>query len=110
MSAMYSMTYAGVAGLGAGTVYIGRGVVLGADVGGGRYHGTCADQDDCLALNVTLSFPEGGQLITGLNMAPGSSLQLQATWPQSFADGQPQPIMVGAHLVEVVFQKIGDVP
>lgn len=110
MSALYSMTYSGLTGLGGGAVYVGRGVVLGGDVGGGRYHGTYTQQNGTLNVEVTLTFPAGGQLVTGQDMPAGSRLEMTATWPENFADGKPQPIMVAGRPVQVTFEKIGDVP
>lgn len=110
MSALYAMRYAGQADTGAGAIYVGKGTIVGVDVGNGRYPGTYTEQGDRLKGTVTMSFPNGGTLVTGQQMSPGSSLQLTADWPSNFADGKPQQINVGGRPVNVTFERIGDIP
>lgn len=110
MSALYAMQYVGNIGLGAGAVYVGKGIVLGADVGGGRYKGSYTEQGSNLALKVTLTVPNGATLVTGAVLPPGSQLQLTATWPKDFGNGKPQNISVQGAPVQVVFEKVGDIP
>lgn len=110
MSALYAMQYVGQTGIGAGAIYIGKGAIVGADVGGGRYNGTYTEGAGRLKGNVVLSAPQGATLVNGQKLSPGSTLQLTVDWPVSFANGQPQPITVGGRQVQVKFEKIGDIP
>lgn len=110
MSALYTMQYVGQTGTGAGAIYIGKGVIVGIDVGGGRYNGTYAEGAGRLKGNVVLSAPNGAMLVSGQKLSPGSTLQLTVDWPLGFANGQPQLISVGGRQVQVKFEKIGDIP
>ena len=111
MSALYAMRYLGQTGsTGAGAVYIGRGKIVGLDVGNGRYHGTYSEAGGRIKGSATLSMPSGGVLVTGHNVPAGTSIPLTVDWPANFANGQPQTIMVQGAPVQVAFEKIGDIP
>ena len=110
MSALYAMRYVGRADAGAGAIYIGKGTIVGADVGGGRYHGTYTESGGRIKGNANLSMPNGGSLVTGQTVPPGTKIPLTVDWPVAFANGQPQPIMVSGQPVQVTFEKIGDIP
>ncbi len=110
MSALYMMQYVGVAGGGAGAIYIGKGKILGMDIAGGRYAGSYTEQGGRLKGNATLSMPQGGQLVTGQQVPPGTKIPLTTDWPADFANGRPQTVMVAGRSVQVAFEKIGDIP
>jgi hypothetical protein len=110
MSALYAMSYVGQADIGAGVVYIGKGIVLGADAGGGRYKGTYTDQGGQMVLDVTLTMTVDNNLVTGDHVPAGTVIPMHATWPANFADGSPQTIMVAGKPVRVAFEKVGDIP
>lgn len=111
MSALYAIRYLGSAGTGFGAVYIGKGMFVGVDVSNGRYTGTYTESGGNMALSGTLTAPQGGAtLVTGDQLAAGTSLQLSAVWPATFADGSAQQIKIMNKPVQVAFEKIGDVP
>lgn len=110
MSAFYKMEYVGHTGLGIGALYVGRGVIIGADAGGGYYNGTYTDQGGRLKGNATLSMPKGGSLVTGQQVPAGGKIPLSVDWPSNFYDGKPQTVMVMGNAVRVVFEKVGDIP
>jgi hypothetical protein len=111
MSALYAMRYLGSSGVGFGSVYIGRNVVVGVDVSNGRYNGTYTEQGGRIKLTGKLSAPVGGAvLVTGDQLPAGQSIPLSADWPTNFSDGSAQQIMVMGKPVQVTFEKIGDVP
>ena len=110
MSALYIMRYHGQQDQGMGAIYIGKGTIVGVDIGGGRYHGTFQDQGGRLRATVNLSMPQGGTLVTGQQLQPGASVPITADWPSNFANGQAQQVSVGGRLVQVTFEKVGDVP
>jgi hypothetical protein len=110
MSALYIMRYIGGTGAGFGAIYIGKGTIVCVDVQNGRYHGTYIEQGDRVRPTVTLSLPQGGVLVTGSQVPPGTRITMTADWPANFADGQAQQIMVQGSPVQVTFEKIGDVP
>lgn len=110
MSALYAMRYLGGAGVGLGAVYVGKGIIVGVDVGDGRYNGTYTEEGGRLQAKLTLSMPNGGLLVTGDQVTPGTEIPLTADWDSDFDSGQVQQIMVAGRPVEVTFEKIGDVP
>ncbi len=111
MSALYVMRYLGQTGVGMGTMYIGRGVILGVDVANGRYNGTYTEEGGRMKATATLSAPPGGAiLVTGAQLPAGQSIPLTADWPANFADGSAQEITVMGQPVQVTFEKVGDVP
>ncbi len=110
MSALYAIRFLGQVGIGMGAVYIGKNIIAGIDVAGGKYDGSYAERNGRLIANLTLSFPMGGHLVTGQQLPPGSVVPLSADWPTDFANGQPQTISVLGRTVQVTFEKIKDIP
>lgn len=111
MSALYVMRYLGRTGVGWGTVYVGRGTVLGADVADGRYKGTYVESGGRIKGNVALIIPPGGVLlVTGAQLPAGATVPLTIDWPLDFGNGQAQQVMVPGGQVQVTFEKLGDVP
>jgi len=111
MSALYAMRYAGQADVGAGVLFIGKGVIVGADIGNLRYKGTYVESGGRIKGTAAMSAPpQGGRLVTGVAMSAGSTIQVTVDWPSDFANGQAQQIMVAGRPVQVTFEKIGDVP
>lgn len=110
MSAFYLMRFAGQLDRGEGAIYVGKGIVLGVDVGGLRYKGAYSDQGGRMKGSVTLTAPAGGgQLVTGQTMKPGQTVTLTIDWPSNFAGGQQQ-VSVNGRPVNVTFEKLGDIP
>lgn len=110
MSALYIMRYLGATGVGFGSVYIGKGSIVGVDTGGGRYHGTYTEDAERMKAAINLTMPDGGVLVTGAQIPPGTSIPMSADWSTSFADGSPQSVNVAGGDVQVTFEKVGDVP
>ncbi|MFN4311709.1 MAG: hypothetical protein ACK4FK_14085 [Ferrovibrio sp.] len=111
MSALYAMRYLGQTGVGMGSVYIGKGVIVGVDVANGRYHGTYKEENGRVKATLTLSAPPGGAvLVTGQQLPAGQAIPLTADWPANFANGAAQTVSVMGNPVQVTFEKIGDVP
>jgi hypothetical protein len=104
------MRYVGQADTGAGVLFIGKGVIVGADIGNMRYKGTYVESGGRIKGTVVMSAPQGGMLVTGAAMPAGSTIQVTADWPPDFANGQAQQIIVAGRPVQVTFDKIGDVP
>lgn len=100
----------GQIGTGTGAIYVGKGTILGVDIGGLRYNGTYTEGAGRLKGNIMLFAPHGATLVNGQRLSPGASLQLTVDWPVGFANGQPQTISVGGLQVQVKFEKIGDIP
>jgi|HubBroStandDraft_4_1064222.scaffolds.fasta_scaffold103275_3 hypothetical protein len=109
MSALYQMRYQGVAGNGHGAMYIGKGVVVGIDISGARYHGTYTLSGTTIDGTATLT-SSGGTLVTGQDLPAGGTVAITFSLPAGFDDGQYHPVMGGGRRVGVSFNKIGDVP
>lgn len=111
MNALYIMRYLGASDSGYGVIFIGRGTILGVDIGNIRYAGSYTESSDRIHLKGTMKATQpGSKLVTKQVLPVGHELQLIADWPASFADGSPQKIVVGGHPVEITLEKIGDLP
>ena len=111
-SALYLMRYVGVGGQGAGVLYLGRGVLLGIDVGEIRYEGTYSESNGQLQVQATMartSDSGSGGLVTGQPFKKGQTLSISATWPTKIDSGQRE-ISIGGASVFLTFEKIGDLP
>ena len=108
MSALYKMRYQGQAGWGAGVVYIGKSKVLGLDITGGIIDGSYTTQNNYLKGAATLT-GMGVPLVTGQTLPMGATVQITLDMPVNFV-GAPQTAIVGGQPVQVVFEKIGDIP
>jgi hypothetical protein len=109
MSALYQMRYQGVAGVGHGAIYIGKGIVAGVDLTGARYSGSYVSQGSSLNGTVTLT-SAGGALVTGQTVPPGTKVVITFSLPTNFANGQFQTVTVGGRPAQVAFDKIADIP
>ena len=122
MSALYIMRYMSGAGAttggpaaaarltGAGAIYIGRNTILGVDVAGNRYEGTYVEEDGRLKAAATLTVgPSGSDLVTGDKLPAGQKVPLNADWPIDF-EGRLRDIEVKGKSVEVLFEKLGNIP
>ena len=110
MSALYIMRYVGAAGTGHGLLYIGRGVILGADAGNGRYTGEYQERHGQIEGTGVLTAPAGTFLVTGTQVAEDTTLPFTAKLPRDFANGAVHHVLVGGVAVGVTFEKLGDVP
>jgi hypothetical protein len=113
MSAFYLMKYVGEAGVGGGTLYIGKGVVVGTDVQGGKFEGQYTVVNGRMRGAVKMTSPPGGaSLVTGQFVPGGATFDLMFDFPaDTFADGKPQQMIgVGGRPLKVIFEKIRDLP
>jgi hypothetical protein len=109
MSALYQIRYQGVAGKGHGAMYLGKGVIVGIDLAGSRYHGTYTFEGPNITGTATLT-SAGGALVTGENVPAGGSVPIAFNLPTSLDDGQYHQVVVGGKPIRVSFNKIGDIP
>jgi hypothetical protein len=111
MGAFYIMKYFGRAGAGGGTLYIGKGVVVGIDIQGAKLDGTYQIIDDHMKGVVKMTIPESGvTLVTGQTLPPGEVVSLNFDFPAgTFDDGNPYPMEgYGGEQLMVVFEKVRD--
>lgn len=76
MSGFYRIDYQGQADHGAGALALANGKVAGLDVGGGIYRGTYTEEGGRLRGTAHLSFPQGGELVTGMRVPAGSEIPI----------------------------------
>ncbi len=106
--ALYVMRFLGQANFSRGVLYIGHGVISGADANDVIFDGTYEDADGLFMAKAVMSVPSGAELVTGLSVAPGQSIAVMAEWPLDFANGEPRQIMVANSPVTVTLHKIRD--
>ena len=110
MSALYTMRYHGQAGLNGGAFYMGHGVVAGVRTNGGRFDGTYTQSGGRVFIRFSLMIGPGEQLVTGGVTNEETIFQLGADWPMDFANGKPQVVFLEGRPIEVVFEKVRDLP
>jgi hypothetical protein len=113
VSAFYIMKYFGKVGVGGGTLYIGKGVVVGVDIGGARLEGGYTIESGRMRGTVRFTAGRGGaSLVTGQQLPEGDSFDLSFDFPaDSFADGTPQSMLgLGGQPLIVTFEKVRDLP
>jgi len=113
MGAFYIMKYFGKAGAGGGTLYIGKGVVVGTDIQGAKLDGTYRVIGDRMRGVVKMTSPAfASTLVTGQTLPPGTVFDLNFDFPaRSFADGRPYPMTgFGEEPLMVTFEKVRDLP
>jgi len=111
MGAFYIMKYFGKAGAGGGTLFIGRGVVVGTDIQGAKLDGTYNVIDDRMKGVVRMTSPaSGATLVTGQTLPPGKEIDLNFDFPaHNFADGNWYPMTgYGEQPLMVSFEKVRD--
>ena len=111
MSALYVMKFGGRTGDGGGVLYIGNGRILGADVSLCRYNGIYEEKNGVFSVEATITAPpEGAYLVTGITIPSNISLPITAELPMAFDTGDLHVVSVGGLMVQVSFEKLGDVP
>lgn len=111
MSALYIMRYGGIDGSGGGTLYIGNGKILGADVGLCRYAGTYEENGGVINGKATVTaLKPDTPLVTGITLQANMSLPIEATLPVDFDTGELHTVFVAGQMVQVSFEKLGDIP
>jgi len=110
--AFYVMKYEGQTGLGGGAIYIGKGILVGADLAGGKYEGKYTEVGGRLKGAVKITAPPAGTtLVTGQQISGGSVFELNFDFSADFANGKPQNMVgFGGKPVTVTFDKISDLP
>lgn len=103
---IYQLTFEGVQGFGVGTLVFTAGRVWGADTGGLQYDGNYVldDTSRTVAMQVKLSAPQGGQLVTGVTLAPGATFEISARVPY-FSNEVTTPVQTpyGAVVARLTF-------
>ena len=107
---LYVMRFLGQADFGTGVLYIGHGIVSGADANDVIFEGTYEEADGEFKARAMMSMPSGAELVTGRTVEPGESIPVSADWPLDFANGEPQQVTIEGRMVTVTLHKIRDLP
>jgi len=102
MASLYSMRFA-ASGQQFGLIYIGNGVIAGADTTGITYDGTYVLEDSRFKGTAAMVQPQANQGYGG----GGGTLTFD--WPEDLQDGQ-HPASLGERTVTIVLRKLRDVP
>lgn len=108
--ALYKMVYAGREDAGAGVLYIGKGVVIGIDIGDVRYKGTYVVNESLIQVKINMTANSDGTLVTGSTFPRGTSIPITADLPNDFSNGSIQKILIAGQPVNVAFEKLDDIP
>lgn len=111
MSALYQADFIGRGVGDVALLYIGGGVISGADANGGRYQGSYEERDGRLQgiIRFTMAVAQG--LRPGALPPAGSSYNLRLDFQPDFADGRPQQMLDPGNLpVHVTITKLRDMP
>ena len=75
----YKFEFLGATGLGFGMFVLDTGMVVGADIAGGKYDGKFAwnTRTECIEIDVAVQIPEGVQTVQGV-IAGSGGLRFQA--------------------------------
>jgi len=109
MSSLFLVDYQGVAGSGHATIYIGKGILLGADNTGSRYTGNFGTQGNQMSGTAKIT-SAGATLVTGQAAPLGTVVAISFSLPLDFDNGSYHPITVGGQIVNARFQKLGNIP
>jgi len=111
MSALYVLRLADRPGCCVGAVYLGRGVVVGVDVAGIRYSGTCERLPEGIRFHVIAGAPASGAILaSGRFFPPGEDTTITGLIPNDFETGASFDVRLLGASVTVSLDKIGDVP
>ncbi len=110
MSALYRMTYTGSHDEGFAVVYIGQGLILGMDMDGSHIHGIYTEQDGRLRGSMTLTGADEGITAGGQIMQAGESAEMEIDWSADFEAAGPHQVILLGDPLQILFQKIGDIP
>lgn len=107
---LYLMKYHSGVNIGGGAMYIGHGIVSGVDIGEMRYSGNYTVDGEFVIVSAKMTATIGVELVTGASLPAGTTLDVSAQWPLTFADGKPVAINVMGFPVQVSFEKVSDLP
>jgi hypothetical protein len=110
--ALYFVYATGQAGSSALMLYIGDGIVAGADAGTGRYEGTAAEKPGGgLSAVINFTIAAGQPMITG-GTAPANMPPIPVTLdlPPGFDDGRTIALKTPLGPLNVRIEKIRDLP
>lgn len=112
LDALYVAHYTGGGSLhlGAAALYIGKGIILGVDIGLNRYEGKYTLEDGTLKASINMTAVADSPLVTGLTLKRGDTISISADLPEDFEEGVFYNVSVGDRPVQVVFDKIGKIP
>jgi hypothetical protein len=113
INGFYAIYYTGVSGSGIGVLAINKGIIVGADMVGGRYDGAYKQSAIAGAYDaeVRITMPPGSSLVTGVLAGPQPLyMDVAMTLPENLGGEQPIRIETQTGPVNVIFRKLRDYP
>ncbi len=113
VNGFYAIYYTGVTGSGIGVLAINNGIIVGADMMGGRYDGTYKQGATAGVYDakIRIIIPPGTSLVTGA-IAGTQPLYMDValTLPENLGGEQPIRVETQTGPVNVIFRKLRDYP
>lgn len=113
INGFYAIYYTGATGSGIGVIVINDGVIVGADMVGGRYDGNYTQSAiaGIYDAKIRITIPPGGSLVTGAIAGPQPLfMDVNITLPENLGGEQPVRIETPTGPVNVIFRKLRDYP
>lgn len=103
---IYSVSYTGEIGNGFAIIVLSKGILVGADVGGGAYDGCYETKPDGSTIcSATMTVPPGTWLVTGSNVINESyAMTFKAILPQEFLAPNVVPLDLPTGRVNAFFR------
>ncbi|MGN8097167.1 hypothetical protein ACTJK8_28370 [Methylobacterium sp. 22177] len=92
-----------------GSLALANGKVAGLDVGGGIYRGSYVEEGGRARGTAILSFPDGGELVTGMRVPPGAEITIPFDIPVGNSTNiHGTSVNVAGRRVDVIWRRIAD--
>ncbi len=110
-SGFYSMAYTGAVGTGFGLIALSKGVIAGADVGGGMYDGTYVEKASGIDFKMTMKFPAGVIPVqTGIPLTQPMTVPFDVSLPSDLGAEKPVLLQLPMGPINVIFKKLRELP
>lgn len=109
MGGFYRVEFQGYADRGSGALALANGKVAGLDIGGGIYRGSYVEEGGRARGTAILSFPDGGELVTGTRVPPGAEISIPFDIPIATSSNiHGTSVNVSGRRVEVIWSRVAD--
>ena len=113
INGFFAIYYTGVGGSGIGVIAIRDGVIVGADMTGGRYDGTYSENPGTgnFDAKIRMSYLPGTSLVTGALAGPQPlHLDMTTTLPVDLGSEKPLRLDTPTGPINVIFRKLREFP
>jgi hypothetical protein len=112
MEGIYAMYFTGSVSSGFGLLLLQNGIIAGTDSAGGIYDGSYSlDELRTVNINVRLTLPPGGSLVTGASAGENPLvMDIPARLPENFGNGQAIALNTPTGPINIIFKKLRNLP